>query len=62
MYFELFIGISGLIGSSYYIKNRYKNKEDIDYDNYEEIDINEYDESCPLIYFDKNGNYYYVYE
>jgi hypothetical protein len=58
MYFELFIGLGSIIGSSYIIKKNYKSK--YEYDEYEEID-DDY-KSCPLIYFDKNGNYYYVYE
>ena len=59
MYFELFIGLGSIIGSSYIIKKKYKSK--YEYDNYEEIEDDD-DKSCPLIYFDKNGNYYYVYE
>ncbi len=62
MYFELFIGLSSIIGSSYIIKKNYKSNNETDYDNYEAIDIEEDDKSCPLIYFDKNGNYYYVYD
>ena len=62
MYFELFCGLSGIIGSSYIIKKKYQNREHIDDEYVEEIDINDYGKSCPLIYFDKNGNYYYVYD
>jgi len=62
MYFQLLCGIGGIIGSSYIIKKQYQDKEHIDYDHFEEIDINDYGKSCPLIYFDKNGNYYYVYD
>jgi hypothetical protein len=58
MYFELFIGLGTIIGSSYIIKKNYKSK--YEYEDYEEIEDD--DKSCPLIYFDKNGNYYYVYE
>jgi hypothetical protein len=58
MYFELLIGLGGVIGSSYIIKN-YKSEKN-EFENYEYIE--EDYKSCPLIYFDKNGNYYYVYE
>ena len=46
-------------GGVYYFKKRKENNienEDI------EIWETDYDADCPIIFFDNNGNYYYVYK
>ena len=61
MYLEIFLPLAfGGLGSIVYKKWREKN---IDEASNDEVELWDYDsESCPLIMFDKNGNYYYVYE
>jgi|LakMenEpi03Aug12_release.lakeMendotaPanAssembly.Ray.scaffolds.fasta_scaffold6354424_1 hypothetical protein len=55
LYSPIFLSIGGYI---YYMKNKDKV---IDYDDIELLD-NDYDGDCPTIFFDNNGNYYYVYK
>lgn len=62
MYFEIFLPIAlGGLGSIAY--KRWKDNKDNNIYSEEEVELWDYDsESCPLIMFDKNGNYYYIYE
>jgi hypothetical protein len=60
MYLQVFFPI--VITTIYFGSKKYLEKKN----NIDELDEFEYIESdyksCPLIIFDKNGNYYYVYE
>jgi len=61
MYLEIFLPLAfGGLGGIVYKK--WRESRDLEYNNEIELWDDLDDESCPLIMFDKNGNYYYVYE
>jgi len=65
MYTEIYIPVvASISGCVYYFKKNktYENSENNVYDEDIELLESEIDDDCPVIFFDNNGNYYYVYK
>ena len=69
MYTEIFIPVFATIsGCAYYLKNNKPYENNVNNVNDEDIELLESeidadaDADCPVIFFDNNGNYYYVYK
>jgi len=53
--------LASIGGSIYYFKKRKLSENNANYDDIEILE-SDIDADCPVIFFDNNGNYYYVYK